>query len=283
MSGVRPPAAIGFYRPDAKGLREQIEWAFQHRLGPGRIPQLNRQGRRQLLGLVSPHAGYQYSGPAAACGYAAMTEDGAPSVVVMLGPNHHGIGSEVAVCDASGWQTPLGVAQCDQALAESLAKQLPGAQLDSRAHRDEHSLEVQLPFLQYLLGDALRFVAIALHPYLSAEPEELGQVLAEALQSKEALLIASTDLTHQEPQTRAEAQDRLALDQMLQLDPDGLLAVVQRHRITMCGDEPTAAVITACLRLGAGRAELLRYHTSGDTEPGMNWVVGYGSVAIWRG
>ena len=282
MAEIRSPAAIGFYRPDAKSLREQIEWAFQHRLGPRRLPQVNPHGLHRLLGLVSPHAGYQYSGPAAACGYAALAEEGRPETVVMIGPNHHGLGKPLAVSDAEGWRTPLGVAQCDIELAQAIAKAVPGAELDSRAHREEHSLEVQVPFLQYLFGEEVRLVALALQFHLPDTPEVLGQALAKVLSGRQVVLIASTDMTHQEPQEVAAAQDQKALEAMLRLDPPGLLEVVRRQRISMCGSEPTALVISACRALGATRAELLKYHSSGDTEPGMNWVVGYASVAIWK-
>jgi len=150
---VRPAVVAGMFYPGAPdALREAIAQAFRSPFGPGVLP-VTQAGPRQLAGIVVPHAGYQYSGPCAACAYAAVARDGRPAAVVLLGVNHHGIGAPLAVSPAMHWQTPLGEMPVATALRERLLQRVAGVKADNRAHQQEHSLEVQVPFLQYLFGE----------------------------------------------------------------------------------------------------------------------------------
>ncbi len=289
MSSVRAPAVAGSFYPGRRdALVRALEECFLHPLGPGALPQVDRQGPGRIAALVSPHAGYMYSGPAAAHGFAALAADGVPECAVILGPSHHSLGRTAAVSAADAWQTPLGEAPVDKALARALVEATDLLVADDAAHRWEHSLEVQVPFLQFVYGEEappLVPICIRAHPLddldlLAADVTELGGVLARALSGKRAVIIASSDLSHQIPHREAERQDRLALDQMLAMDPAGLLRTVQEHQISTCGPVPVAIAMAYCLARGGGEAELLRYYTSGDVIGDRAAVVGYASLVI---
>lgn len=279
---MRRPAVAGtFYEGDAGSLREQIEWCYTHPHGPGEVPQL-RPGKRSLVGLVSPHAGYMYSGPVAAHGFAYMARDGKPNSVVILGPNHTGLGSGVSAMVSGEWLTPLGRVRVDRQLAEAIRKECDLIDVDELAHAHEHSIEVQLPFLQHLFGQDFAIVPICMMMQDEETSEEVGSAIAKAARGKDAVIIASTDLTHYEPQTSATTKDRKVIDKILALDWRGLLRVVYEEDISMCGFGPVAAMLRAAKDLGAKRAELLKYATSGDTAGPMAQVVGYCSIAVTR-
>lgn len=292
MARIREPVVAGqFYEGRERALTEQIEGCFRHELGPGDLPQVNSAGERKIIGLVSPHAGLMYSGPAAACGFSALASDGTPEKVIIIGPKHHLMGESVAVSLASAWSTPLGEVKVDLDLAQAVIEASDSAAGDDSAHALEHSLEVQLPFLQYLYGDSFQLVAIALEPVPWAVAQSLGQAITQTCQGLNVVIVASTDFTHHQPQQIAERNDRLALDCILALDGENLLRTVQAHHITMCGAAPTAAMLaacrepgrfTACQGLGAKSAELLNYYTSGNIIGDYQSVVGYGSVSIRR-
>ena len=280
---LRMPAVAGqFYEGTRAALTEEIEDAYLDGRGPGELPQVNEAGPRQLLGLISPHAGYVYSAPIAAYGFAALARDGSPETVIVLGPNH-GRGSWVSAIQTSGaWLTPLGEAQIDAEVAAELAQALPWLEDSASAFRGEHSLEVQIPFLQHLYGDKLKFVPIMMLDQEREAALAIGEALGKVLQGRNAVLVASTDMTHQEPRQVAGAQDRLLAERIAALDAEGLLRERRRHDITMCGYGPVAATILAAKTLGATRAEILRYGDSGEAHP-MGSVVGYLSAAIYRG
>jgi AmmeMemoRadiSam system protein B len=279
---LRMPAVAGqFYEAEGPALTEQLEECYLDRRGPGQLPQVNPAGPRRMLGLVSPHAGYMYSGPIAAYGYTALAADGAPDAFVILGPNH-GRGSWVSAIQTSGaWLTPLGEAQIDEALAAALAPELPDLEVGAQAFRGEHSLEVQLPFLQHLYGEGVKFVPIMMLDQEREAAEAIGQALGRVLAGRNVVMIASTDMTHQEPRPVAAAQDQLLIERMTSLDPVGLLSERARRDITMCGYGPTAALLIAAQALGATRTETFRYGDSGEAHP-MGAVVGYLSLGVYR-
>lgn len=281
--GIRPPAVAGsFYEDRPASLRRQIEGCFRHTLGPHEVPRANPLGPRKISGLVSPHAGYAYSGPIAAHGFAQLAGDGKPEVVIILGPNHRSLGSPVAISSKGHWQTPLGRVSVDGDLARAIVAAAPFVREDELAHRMEHSLEVQLPFLQYLFGEEFRLVPIAICFQDLTTSLELGRALAVVSRGKDAVIIASTDFTHYETQSTAERQDQRALEAILRLSPEELAAVVVAHRISMCGPGPVMAMLAACREMGARKAELLKYATSGDTSENYRQVVGYASVKVER-
>jgi len=279
---MRRPAVAGtFYEGDASSLREQIEWCYTHSHGPGEVPR-PLPGKRSLVGLVSPHAGYMYSGPVAAHGFAYMARDGKPNSVVILGPNHTGLGSGVSTMTSGEWLTPLGKVRIDRQLAEAIRKECDLIDVDELAHMHEHSIEVQLPFLQHLFGQDFTMVPICMMMQDEETSEEVGLAIAKAARDRDVVIIASTDLTHYEPQASAKVKDKKAIDKILALDWRGLLRVVHQEGISMCGFGPVAAMLRAARELGAERGELLKYATSGDTAGPMAQVVGYCSIAVTR-
>jgi AmmeMemoRadiSam system protein B len=261
-----------FYSGTETALRKQIEDCFLHELGPGRIPEVNLKGKRRIRGIVSPHAGFMYSGPIAAHGFAALAEDGLPEVFVILGPNHHGVGSGVAVT-THDFETPLGIMKNDKELATAIRK---GIVDDSMlAHRHEHSIEVQLPFIQYFSADK-KFVPISMLMQDHKSAVQVGQFIREAIGGRDAVIIASTDFSHYVAPDAAKELDMLAIDQILQLNPKGLYDVVRKNRITMCGFGPVMAMLEA---VRGSEAELLKYANSGDVHS-MAEVVGYASIVV---
>jgi len=280
---IRHPAVAGsWYAGTPKRLREQIEELFTHRLGPQSIPSVVEDGPRSLVGFVVPHAGYIASGPVAAHAYYHLAKDGKPDVIVVFGPNHTGHGSALAVMNEGVWRTPLG----DVEIATETANQILSASsivdVDERAHTYEHSIELQLPFLQYLYGSEFKFVPICFMIQDLESSCEVGKAVAIALKGKNALVIASSDLTHYEPQERAEKKDKMAIDAALKMDEEQYYHTVESYGISTCGYGPTIAAITAAKELGAKKAELLCYRTSGDVLGDYSAVVGYASIAFTK-
>lgn len=280
--GVRKPWVAGsFYPADPERLRRSVEDCFTHRLGPGAVPP--RRGKeRRIVGLISPHAGYIYSGPVAAHGYYHLALDGKPSTLIILGPNHTGLGSPVAMMREGSWETPLGVVEIDGELADAIFKASDIIDVDEMAHLREHSIEVQLPFLQYLYGSDFRFVPISMGLQDLETSRAVGRAIAHAAEGRELVVVASTDFTHYEPQSTAESKDRRVMEAILSLDEEGVQRTVRRYGVSMCGYGPVSAAITAARQLGASSAKLLAYHTSGDITGDYSAVVGYASIKLTR-
>lgn len=285
-ASVRPPIVAGqFYAADPGQLRAHLEACFAHRLGPGELPTPRADGPGKVIGLMVPHAGYDYSGPAMAWAYARLAADGAPARVLLLGPNHRTAGPQAALSPDSAWETPFGEVQVDAELRAELLAGGRGLLEDRAAHRWEHSLEVQLPFLQLVFGSPLRFCPLTLGGLPASGIMELGEVIARAARAQPTVLVATTDMSHYVPQQEAQRLDRLALEQVLALAPQELLVTVRQRGITMCGVAPVAVMLWAARALGAERAELLSYYTSGDIageQDPMERVVGYASAAVLK-
>jgi hypothetical protein len=291
MPGVRQPAVAGqFYDGRKEELAAAIKRCFLHPLGPGELPAANADGPGLIGALVSPHAGYMYSGPAAAHGYRALAGDGIPQTVVILGPSHYNLDRRAAVSLADTWRTPLGDAAVDIAFGQELIEASPLLEEDEQSHRDEHSLEVQVPFLQFAYGERMpKILPICLrsHPMgnteaLIADAQAVGETIARTAGARRVVVVASTDFSHQVPQEVAQRQDRLALGAIEAMDPAGLLETVRRHRISMCGPVPVAVALFACLVRGEREVELLTYYTSGDIIGDGRAVVGYASAIVRR-
>lgn len=280
---VRPsPVAGSWYAGTRKALQAQIEGCFTHRLGPGKVPKVEGEGPRSIVGLICPHAGYAYSGHVAAHAYHRLAEDGRPDIVVLFGPNHWGMGSALATVKEGTWRTPLGDVEVDGQVADRIVQESRIVDMDYSAHAREHSIEMQLPFLQYLYDQAFKFVPVCFLMQDLETSREVGKAVARVLSGKNALVIASTDMTHYEPQPMAERKDKMAIDAILELDEAKLYSTVESRRISMCGYGPTVALITAVKALGAGKAQLLCYKTSGDVVGDYSSVVGYASVSFTK-
>jgi len=280
---VRYPAVAGsWYAGTSAGLRGEIEKCFTHKLGPGKLPKVVEEGPRNIVGLVCPHAGYMYSGPVAAHAYFELAKDGKPEVIVIFSPNHTGRGSALAVMNEGVWRTPLGDVEIDVKIANQILSESRIVDVDDGAHAYEHSIELQLPFLQYLYGSAFKFVPICFLMQDLESGREVGRATAKALSRKNALVIASTDMTHYEPQERAEKKDKMAIDAAIKMDEERYYSAVESHAISTCGYGPTIAAITAAKALGAKKAQLLCYKTSGDITGDFSAVVGYVSIAFMK-
>jgi AmmeMemoRadiSam system protein B len=266
---IRMPAVAGRFYP---GSRQALQTEISRYVPAGVEP-------RAVKGLLAPHAGYMYSGPVAGAVYAAAV---IPERVVVLCPNHTGHGRPLAMMGDGLWHTPLGDVPVDNELAADLSARLPQLESDESAHRFEHSLEVQLPFLQCRRPD-FSLVPICIG---TSRPDlllRLGEALAGVVadQPGPVLLVASSDMTHYEPAAEASRKDHLAIRCLEALDPEGLARTVQEEDISMCGWAPAMAVVQACKRLGATRGELVRYATSGDVTGDTVSVVGYAGMLFY--
>jgi MEMO1 family protein len=228
--------------------------------------------------VVVPHAGYIYSGAVAGEVFSSVR---LPDRVILLGPNHTGRGAALALAPAGEWQMPLGTAHIDAEMNRELKMECPDLQEDSTAHRFEHSLEVQIPFIQMLQPD-FRFCAICIRTIDFSILEALGQAMAKVIRSRKepVLLVASSDMTHYESKENAAKQDQYAIDHIIAVDPVGLYRTVLDKDITMCGFAPTVAVLTACRDMGASKGQLIRYTNSGEVSGEYDRVVAYAGMTI---
>jgi MEMO1 family protein len=265
---IRRPAVAGrFYPGDPDKLLREVE---QYVAVTG--------DKIHAAGCVVPHAGYMYSGHVAGAVYARLE---LPRRFVILCPNHTGVGEPLSIMSEGSWRTPLGDVAIDTVLAQDMMSRFPLLAEDELAHRAEHALEVQLPFLQQLVG-TFTFVPITVGTTRFDALSALGIVIADALKDKaeRALVIASSDMNHYEPDAPTRVKDRKAIDKILALDAHGLFDTVMEENISMCGFGPTVAMLTAAKRLGAKTAQLIKYATSGDISGDRDSVVGYAGIAV---
>jgi len=274
----RPNVAGQFYEADAEALRAQIKNCFLHSIGPQKLPEVNLHSHpRNIIGMICPHAGYMYSGPVAASAYFELALDGKPDTVVLLGPNHTGYGSALSLMSEGIWQTPLGKVEIDSKMANDILHETSIIDVDELAHRYEHSLEVQLPFLQFIFGNTFKIVPICflMQDYDSAV--EVGRALEEVLDTTNTVVIASSDMTHYEPAKKAAEKDQAALQAITDLDAKRFYETIETQNITACGYAPITALITYANGVCA-KAKLLNYHNSGDITGDQSSVVGYAAV-----
>jgi hypothetical protein len=274
---VRSPAVAGSFYPFLEeDLRSQLRDLFGYwKIDVDRIASRKRIESR---GVVVPHAGYPYSGYVAARIFADIPK---VNTVVLFGPNHYGMGPDFSVSSDDVWQTPLGDVDVDTKLAQEISDSCQ-AEPDDMAHIREHSIEVQLPFLQTVLGD-FKIVPVSVKHYAPDARfleacRDVGGAVAE--NAKDAFIVASTDFTHYEPQQVAENKDSTAISAIGALDEEALFQAVAKNNISMCGYGGVAATLAACKRMGAKKAEKVAYMTSGDTTGDTSQVVGYGGLRV---
>jgi MEMO1 family protein len=268
MEHLRHAAVAGrFYPADRTALLEELS----SYLSPS-------QAAVEALGCIAPHAGYIYSGPVAGAVYAHIK---VPRRCIVLCPNHTGRGQPLAIMSDGAWELPLGPVYIDSDLANTLKLQFPLLSEDAEAHRAEHAIEVQLPFLQKR-SPQLMFVPIAVGTGNLETLEALGEALAEVLKAQDepVLIVASSDMNHYESDRVTRVKDHKAIERILDLDPPGLYQVVTRDDVTMCGFGPAIAMLTAAKKLGAASASLVKYATSGDVSGDRDMVVGYAGVVV---
>jgi AmmeMemoRadiSam system protein B len=266
---VRPPAVAGRFYPGNPETLSRMLAGFVDASCP----------RRRALGIVVPHAGYVYSGAVAGAVYSRVQ---IPSRAIVLCPNHSGMGVPLAIMRRGAWETPLGQLQIDDEMCDALMAADPDLEDDMIAHRLEHALEVQLPFLQFIEGAGVRFVPITVGTSRWEDLERLGKAIGDTVARVDstALIIASSDMNHYESDALTRVKDAKAIDPMLKLDARALYETVLRERISMCGFGPATAMIVAARSLGATRAELVRYATSGDVSRDFDRVVGYAGIFV---
>ena len=275
---LRKPAVAGqFYPSDPVELADLIDNCYLHPLGPGKSPPAEETKATQVA-VVSPHAGYVYSGPVAAHSYLHVSSLRRPEIIIIVAPNHYGIGSGVSTFKSGAWETPLGRLKVDASAAKELAELAEIVSYDPDAHRLEHSLEVQLPFLQRIYGDAVPILPVSLLFQDIETVKTISAAIAKLARGRRAVLVASSDLTHYEPAGEARRKDLRLLDEVLRLDLDGFYSTLERLNITSCGFGAIATIMEAAKALGLSRPELLRYATSGDTTGDNLQVVGYGAL-----
>jgi predicted class III extradiol MEMO1 family dioxygenase len=285
---LRHPAVAGhFYKGSPEALMQQVREFI--------IPGV---AKTKALGIISPHAGLIYSGSVAGAVYSRIE---LPDTMVLIGPNHTGLGEPVSLMARGRWETPLGLVEIDESLADSILSKSARIHEDSLAHLREHSLEVQLPFIQHFKKE-FKIVPIQMLDTRLDTCKEVGKAIAEAIQSRGQgagvrgrgkvnaelrtpnyelpLIIASSDMSHYERAAVAKEKDYKAIQQLLNLDPEGLHRVVKQYGITMCGYGPAVAMLVACKLLGAVKAELVKYTNSGDVSGDYDQVVGYAGVVV---
>jgi len=265
---ARPPAVAGrFYPEDPQGLLEEVQRHLDI-----------ETSKVRAQGVIVPHAAFMYSGDVAGSVYSRIE---IPDTVILLGPNHTGMGERIAISSNGSWIMPFGDLEIDANLAKAILENLPIARESEDAHRLEHSLETQLPFLQYFRKQ-FKFVPICLMRLNFDECRMLAKAIVLAIQScdRSVLIVASSDMTHYESHARASEKDHRAIDQILKMDPEGLFRTVEKGGITMCGVNPATVMLAACKELGATQVELVKYMTSGEISGDMDQVVGYAGVVV---
>lgn len=278
---IRRPAVAGvFYENNPESLKKRIEWCFEHKSGPGKIPAMGSE--RKIKGVMAPHAGYIYSGPVAAHSYYQIVEDGFPETFVILCPNHTGLGSGISTVLDGEWETPLGNVEIDTQFAKEMIKDARIIDSDAASHIQEHSCEVHLPFLQYFSHD-FKIVPVTMWIQDLETSYDIGNSIKRAAEAlgRDIGIIASTDMTHYKPQEIANRNDKQVLDAVEAMDEKLMIKRVLDLNVTMCGYGPVASTIIASKGMGAQNARVLKYATSGDMTGDYSAVVGYASAMFW--
>lgn len=270
-SNVRKPAVAGqFYSSASERLRNDIAQLIDRHADP-----------KEVIACIMPHAGYMYSGSVAAV---TISNVKIKNKIIILGPNHTGYGKPFGIMTEGIWEEPLGDVEIDANLAQEILRHSKYLEEDAISHIYEHSLEVQLPFFQYFSTD-FKIVPITVSIDDLEVYKKIGKGIAQAIKKLKLegslLIVASTDMTHYEPQDSAEKKDKQAIQSILQLDEEQLVKNVYKSRISMCGYGPTAIALVAAKELGAKNAQLIKYQTSGDTSGDYSSVVGYAGIIIF--
>lgn len=265
---LRKPCVAGrFYPSSPAKLKAEVDGY----LVPGAVPE-------KAVALIAPHAGYMFSGHVAGAVYSQVV---IPDNIVLIGPNHTGLGADAALMSIGAWETPLGDVAVNENLASLILDESRLFKSDTAAHLMEHSLEVQLPFIKTLNKKA-SIVPITVMRASLAQCIELGEAIAKAIRdyAKDTLIAVSSDMNHYEPDKKTRIKDTLAIERALAIDAEGLYRVVDEKDISMCGAIPAVIALFAAKRLGAKKGRLVKYATSGERGGGMEQVVGYAGIVI---
>ncbi len=277
---LRQPAVAGAFYPDnPEILKELIESCFLDDAGVGYMPELGSFDDGDYpINVMVPHAGYQYSGAIASHGYCEIVKNGFPEVFIIISPNHTGFGSEISVFNEGEWITPLGNVEVDDEFANAIIESSDIASADFTAHIREHSIEVQLPFLQYF-SDDFKIVPITMGRQTFVTSNDLANAIFDAAKklNKSYCVIASTDLSHFNNQEKANKVDGFVLEDIEEMNEFKLFEEVVQYNITMCGYGPVMTTMSLSKRCEKATSEILAYGTSGDVTGDFTSVVGYAS------
>ncbi len=275
---VRTPAVAGmFYPKEKEELKTVIHDCFLHQFGPGKIPPTASD--EKIFGVISPHAGYMYSGPVATNSFYSISSQ-KPELVIITGPNHWGLGCNVAVMKEGVWKTPLGEVEVDTECAIEINKISKDIELDFFSHTRDHSLEVQLPMLQQVYSHKFKILPIILINQDYHTAKKVGSAIAKIAKMKKTMIIGSSDFTHYEENNFAHKQDSALIEPILDLDLDRFYRILQENQVSACGYGAIASTMVACKELGAKGGRLLKYATSGDVTGDKSSVVGYASIVF---
>ena len=264
----RKPAVAGhFYPASPRDLSRQVDGFI--------TPDAEKE---DAIGIVSPHAGLVYSGAVAGAVYSRIR---IPRTVILIGPNHTGLGRPVSIMSSGSWQMPTGELNIDEDVAERLKQRSGLIEEDIAAHTMEHSIEVQLPFILHLSADTMIVPIIMMSDSLDV-CREVGEALADVIKGTDhpVLIAASSDMSHYETDTTARRKDNMAIKKVLDMDPEGLYAAVINEKISMCGIIPAAVMLYAAGKLGAKKSRLVKYMTSGEVSGDFDHVVGYAGIIV---
>jgi AmmeMemoRadiSam system protein B/AmmeMemoRadiSam system protein A len=274
MKEIREPVVAGSFYPDnpevlSRDVKRYLENAKKEKWGG------------EIVALISPHAGYMYSGQVAAYAYK-LIEGKAFDSVVVVAPSHRAIFKGASLYDRGGYRTPLGVVPVDIDLSKKMMEKRKEIQFLPNAHSEEHSLEVQVPFLQVVLK-SFKLVPIVMEPYWNWETcQYLGSAIAESVRGKKVLLIASSDLSHFHSYDQAVKLDKIALNHIERFDPEGLNRDLKNGRCEACGGGPIISIMLAAKALGANKGKVLKYLNSGDVTGDRGRVVGYAAGVFYK-
>lgn len=280
MENIRRPVVAGYFYPARrKDLVDMIEWSFKHRHGPGELPSPIAEKKRGVIGYVVPHAGYMYSGPVAAHSYLDMSRHGLFETIVILGTNHTGLGKPVSVYPSGVWETPLGSLRVDGELGKAIVENSEIADFDIYAHIEEHSIEVQLPFIQYIYNGNVKILPIVIGIHTPEAAEDLSNAILKAVKEtgREIVVLASSDFNHYEPHDVTLDKDIRAIEKITALDTRGFYDVMIENDISICGPGGIMTLIEIT-RKQQGKVSLLKHATSGDISGDKRSVVGYASI-----
>jgi len=273
---IRKPVVSGSFYPDNPDeLNQTIQNCFTHKFGPNNNPP--KKNTEQIFGVICPHAGYMYSGPIASHSYYEISSQKF-DLVVIIGPNHWTIGSKIATMSAAKWQTPLGISEVDNDASDELVNIADNIEQDYFSHSKDHSLEVQIPFLQQVFPSSLKILPIIMAQQNIDAAIEVGNAISEIAKSKKTMIIGSSDFTHYEENDFAHKQDMSLIEPILKMNVNRFYETLSEKKISACGYGAIAATMIACKNLGSKKGELLAYATSGDVVGNKESVVGYGSI-----
>ena len=273
---IRKPVVAGqFYPNDQDELRIMIKQCFQHKFGPGEYTPIKSD--EKIFGVISPHAGYMYSGPTSCHSYYAISSQ-TPDLVIIIGPNHFGLGCNAATMTNCKWETPLGLVEVDSESALEFEKYSNTVELDYFSHSKDHSLEVQIPMLQTIFSNKFQILPIILLAQDFNTANDIGLAVSKISKNRKTVIIGSSDFTHYEENAFAHTQDKALIETILELDIEKFYGVLKEKKISACGFGAIAATMIASKELGATKGVLLNYATSGDVVGNKESVVGYGSI-----